>query len=125
MSQAPTTSHELLPWEEIGDPPTAAGGPHDGRYFYAIARALPDLPAAALPEGTTPADVAGFLGADLRTQLVPVGQDGGFASVLATRFATVVARNVSDGIFTSETLVREWRLAQSRRLAAFDFVLNL
>jgi hypothetical protein len=46
--------------------------------------------------------------------------------VLTTQlFFPGVARNGSDGIFTSETLVRKWRLAQGRRLAAFDFVLDV
>jgi acyl transferase domain-containing protein/NAD(P)H-dependent flavin oxidoreductase YrpB (nitropropane dioxygenase family) len=49
----------------------------------------PDLPAAAVPEETGAEEIASFLGADPRTALVPIGQDGGFASGLAARFATV------------------------------------
>ncbi|WP_421121779.1 hypothetical protein ACE2AJ_10190 [Aquihabitans daechungensis] len=49
----------------------------------------PDLPAAAVPDDTGEAEIASFLGADPRTSLVPIGQDGGFASGLAARFATV------------------------------------
>ncbi len=49
----------------------------------------PDLPAAAVPEGTGEAEIASFLGSDPRSALVPIGQDGGFASGLAARFATV------------------------------------
>ncbi|MCB1032003.1 MAG: hypothetical protein KDA95_11730, partial [Acidimicrobiales bacterium] len=49
----------------------------------------PDLPAAALPEDTPASEIRSFLGADLRTQLVPLGQDSGFALGLAKRFATV------------------------------------
>ena len=56
-----------------------------GHRFYT----RPDLPAAALPDDTGPGEVATFLGADPRTSLVPMGQDGGFAAGLATRFATV------------------------------------
>ena len=36
-----------------------------------------------------------------------------------------VARNGSDGIYTSECLVKRWRLVQGRRAAAFDFVLDV
>ncbi|MCB0964151.1 MAG: acyltransferase domain-containing protein, partial [Acidimicrobiales bacterium] len=49
----------------------------------------PDLPAADLPDDTGADEVASFLGADLRTQLVPIGQDGGFAATLAERYVTV------------------------------------
>ena len=49
----------------------------------------PDLPAAAVPDDTGAAEIASFLGADPRSSLVPIGQDGGFASGLASRFATV------------------------------------
>jgi NAD(P)H-dependent flavin oxidoreductase YrpB (nitropropane dioxygenase family) len=49
----------------------------------------PDLPAAALPDDVSAADVAARLGADLKADLVPFGQDGGFAKGLARRFATV------------------------------------
>ena len=56
-----------------------------GHRFYT----RPDLPAAELPEETHPLQVAGFLGPDLRTQLLPIGQDGAFAAELGRRFATV------------------------------------
>jgi len=36
-----------------------------------------------------------------------------------------VAANRSDGIFTSECLVRRWRTTNGRRLATFDFVLDV
>ncbi|MGN6695232.1 MAG: beta-ketoacyl synthase N-terminal-like domain-containing protein, partial [Aquihabitans sp.] len=49
----------------------------------------PDLPAAAVPEETTAAEIASFLGSDPRTSLVPIGQDGGFAAGLAARYVTV------------------------------------
>ena len=46
--------------------------------------------------------------------------------VLTTQlFFPGVARNASDGIFTSECLVERWRLVQGRRVAAFDFVLDV
>jgi protocatechuate 3,4-dioxygenase beta subunit len=46
--------------------------------------------------------------------------------VLTTQlFFPGVAANRSDGIFDTECLVKRWRLAQGRRLAAFDFVLDL
>jgi protocatechuate 3,4-dioxygenase beta subunit len=46
--------------------------------------------------------------------------------VLTTQlFFPGVAANRSDGIFTSETLVRGWRRVNGRRVARFDFVLNL
>ncbi len=56
-----------------------------GHRFYT----RPDLPAASVPEETSAAEVAGFLGSDLHTQLVPFGQDGGFARTLAQRHVTV------------------------------------
>jgi acyl transferase domain-containing protein/NAD(P)H-dependent flavin oxidoreductase YrpB (nitropropane dioxygenase family)/NADP-dependent 3-hydroxy acid dehydrogenase YdfG len=49
----------------------------------------PDLPAAGLTDDVPPAEVAARLGADLTADLVPFGQDGGFAQGLARRFATV------------------------------------
>ncbi|HEY4378526.1 MAG TPA: nitronate monooxygenase, partial [Acidimicrobiales bacterium] len=49
----------------------------------------PDLPAASLPDSTPAAEIAALLGPDLRRQLLPVGQDGGFAAGLARRFVTV------------------------------------
>ena len=49
----------------------------------------PDLPAAALAEDTPDAEVAASLGSRLRHDLVPFGQDGGFAEGLARRHATV------------------------------------
>ncbi|QXC59429.1 SDR family NAD(P)-dependent oxidoreductase [Aquihabitans sp. G128] len=49
----------------------------------------PDLPAASLADDTSSAEVAARLGADLRADLVPFGQDGGFAAGLARRFVTV------------------------------------
>ena len=46
--------------------------------------------------------------------------------VLTTQlFFPRVAANRSDGIFTPECLVRRWRLVRGRRLATFDFVLDL
>lgn len=56
-----------------------------GHRFYT----RPDLPAAAVPDDTGPAEIASFLGDDLHTQLVPLGQDGGFAVGLARRDVTV------------------------------------
>ena len=49
----------------------------------------PDLTAAALAEDTPPAEVAARLGFRLRHDLVPFGQDGGFAAGLARRYVTV------------------------------------
>jgi len=40
-------------------------------------------------------------------------------------FFPAVAGNAGDGIFDADCLVRGWRLAQGRRLARFDFVLDL
>jgi acyl transferase domain-containing protein/NAD(P)H-dependent flavin oxidoreductase YrpB (nitropropane dioxygenase family) len=56
-----------------------------GHRFYT----RPDLPAAALPDETPATEVASFLGADLRQNLVPFGQDGGFSAGLAERYVTV------------------------------------
>ncbi|MGN0064833.1 MAG: SDR family NAD(P)-dependent oxidoreductase [Nocardioides sp.] len=49
----------------------------------------PDLPVAALPDDTPAADVAARLGADLRADLLPWGQDGASASRLAAEHVTV------------------------------------
>ena len=47
-------------------------------------------------------------------------------AVLTTQlFFPGVAGNRSDGIFTSECLAKRWRLVQGRRLATFDFVLDV
>jgi len=46
--------------------------------------------------------------------------------VLTTQlFFPGVAGNRSDGIFDTECLVTRWRLSNGRRLAAFDFVLDV
>ena len=46
--------------------------------------------------------------------------------VLTTQlFFPGVAANRSDGIYTSECLVSRWRLANGRRHARFDFVLDI
>jgi hypothetical protein len=46
--------------------------------------------------------------------------------VLTTQlFFPGVAGNASDGIFDPECLVKRWRVANGRRLATFDFVLDL
>ena len=46
--------------------------------------------------------------------------------ILTTQlFFPGVAANRTDGIFTSECLVDRWRTANGRRLARFDFVLDL
>ncbi|MFC6154995.1 type I polyketide synthase [Nocardioides yefusunii] len=49
----------------------------------------PDLEVAALDDAVTSAEVAARLGADLHSDLVPLGQDCGVASDWATRFVTV------------------------------------
>jgi acyl transferase domain-containing protein/NAD(P)H-dependent flavin oxidoreductase YrpB (nitropropane dioxygenase family)/NAD(P)-dependent dehydrogenase (short-subunit alcohol dehydrogenase family) len=49
----------------------------------------PDLEAAVLDAATPAAEVAGRLGPDLRTDLVPVGQDGATAESFGRRFGTV------------------------------------
>lgn len=49
----------------------------------------PDLPAASLPEDTSPETVIGMLGADLHKELLPLGQDAATASRLARRHMTV------------------------------------
>ena len=64
----------------------------------------PDLPAAALAADTPAAEVAARLGADVRHDLVPIGQDGAMASGLADRHVTVggvvaaVRRQIHDQI---------------------------
>ena len=51
---------------------------------------------------------------------------GAARAVLTTQlFFPGVARNGSDGIYTSECLVKRWRFVQGRRVAAFDFVLDV
>jgi hypothetical protein len=46
--------------------------------------------------------------------------------VLTTQlFFPGVAANRSDGIFDTECLVERWRVSQGRRLATFDFVLDV
>src|SRR5437899_6851251 len=45
----------------------------------------PDLPVARLGAAVDPADIAGRLGPELRTHLLPVGQEGAFARPLAQR----------------------------------------
>lgn len=62
----------------------------------------PDLPAATLPGDTPPAEVAARLGANLATDLLPVGQDGAVAAGLAERHVTAggvvtAVRNAVDG----------------------------
>ncbi|NLD75114.1 MAG: KR domain-containing protein [Acidimicrobiales bacterium] len=56
-----------------------------GHRFYT----RPDLPAATLADDAAAADVAALIGADPRSQLLPFGQDGGFAVGLAAEHATV------------------------------------
>ena len=47
-------------------------------------------------------------------------------SVLTTQlFFPGVGGNRADGIFTSECLVTGWRVVNGRRVARFDFVLDL
>ncbi len=65
----------------------------------------PDLPVATADPDTPAADVIAALGADdLRTQYLPVGQDGAFARPLAERFGTAggvaqaVARAIDDHV---------------------------
>jgi Dioxygenase len=61
-----------------------------------------------------------------RTRHIHVKVQAPGRSVLTTQlFFPGVARNGSDGIYTSECLVRGWRLVRGRRLARFDFVLDL
>ena len=61
-----------------------------------------------------------------RTKHIHVKVQAPHEPVLTTQlFFPGVAANRSDGIFTSECLVKRWRLAESRRLASFDFVLDV
>jgi protocatechuate 3,4-dioxygenase beta subunit len=61
-----------------------------------------------------------------RTRHIHVKVQAPGRSVLTTQlFFPGVARNRSDGIFDRELLVRGWRLAGGRRVARFDFVLDL
>jgi protocatechuate 3,4-dioxygenase beta subunit len=61
-----------------------------------------------------------------RTKHIHVKVQAPRQPVLTTQlFFPGVAGNRSDGIFTSECLVRRWRVANGRRLATFDFVLEL
>jgi protocatechuate 3,4-dioxygenase beta subunit len=61
-----------------------------------------------------------------RTKHIHVKVQAPRRPVLTTQlFFPGVAGNRSDGIFTSECLVRRWRVANGRRLATFDFVLEL
>ncbi|HEX4219047.1 MAG TPA: beta-ketoacyl synthase N-terminal-like domain-containing protein, partial [Acidimicrobiales bacterium] len=71
-----------------------------GHRFYT----RPDLPAASVPSDAARSEVAERLGGtDLRSQLVPVGQDGFLARSLAKRFRTVggVVQAVGRSIVTS------------------------
>ena len=61
-----------------------------------------------------------------RTRHIHVKVQAPRQPVLTTQlFFPGVAGNSSDGIFTSECLVRRWRTANGRRLATFDFVLDV
>jgi protocatechuate 3,4-dioxygenase beta subunit len=61
-----------------------------------------------------------------RTKHIHVKVQAPRKPVLTTQlFFPGVAANRQDGIYTPECLVRGWRLAQGRRLARFDFVLDL
>jgi protocatechuate 3,4-dioxygenase beta subunit len=61
-----------------------------------------------------------------RTKHIHVKVQPPRGQVLTTQlFFPGVARNQSDGIFTSECLVTGWRVANGRRLARFDFVLDV
>jgi protocatechuate 3,4-dioxygenase beta subunit len=61
-----------------------------------------------------------------RTKHIHVKVQAPGRSVLTTQlFFPGVPGNSSDGIYTPECLVRRWRLANGRRLAQFDFVLDL
>lgn len=82
----------------------------------------PDLPVASLADDLPAAEVAAALGADdLRAQLLPVGQDGAFASWLAERFGTAggVAQAVRAAVADDrEAAVRARPLAPGSALAA-------
>jgi protocatechuate 3,4-dioxygenase beta subunit len=61
-----------------------------------------------------------------RTRHIHVKVQAPGEAVLTTQlFFPGVAANRSDGIFTSETVVRGWRRVNGRRVARFDFVLDL
>ena len=61
-----------------------------------------------------------------RTKHIHVKVQAPREPVLTTQlFFPGVAGNRSDGIFTSECLVKRWRLVEGRRLATFDFVLDV
>jgi protocatechuate 3,4-dioxygenase beta subunit len=61
-----------------------------------------------------------------RTRHIHVKVQAPSRPVLTTQlFFPGVAGNRSDGIFTSECLVRGWRVANGRRHAQFDFVLDV
>jgi protocatechuate 3,4-dioxygenase beta subunit len=61
-----------------------------------------------------------------RTKHIHVKVQAPGRSVLTTQlFFPGVPGNSSDGIYTPECLVRRWRLASGRRVAQFDFVLDL
>lgn len=61
-----------------------------------------------------------------RTKHIHVKVQAPGESVLTTQvFFPRVARNRSDRIFTARCLLRAWRLVSGRRVARFDFVLDL
>ena len=61
-----------------------------------------------------------------RTKHIHVKVQAPRKPVLTTQlFFPGVAGNRSDGIFDTECLVKRWRVSQDRRLATFDFVLDI
>jgi protocatechuate 3,4-dioxygenase beta subunit len=61
-----------------------------------------------------------------RTKHIHVKVQAPSEPVLTTQlFFPRVAQNRSDGIYTAECLVSNWRLARGRRYARFDFVLDV
>ncbi len=79
----------------------SAVGAMDGSETVVVGRhrlfTRPDLPVNGLDPDTDPAEVVAHLGAaDLRTQYLPVGQDGAVAGPLARRFGT--AGGVAQGL---------------------------
>jgi protocatechuate 3,4-dioxygenase beta subunit len=61
-----------------------------------------------------------------RTKHIHVKVQAPNEPVLTTQlFFPGVAANRSDGIFDTECLVKRWRVLQGRRLATFDFVLDV
>ena len=61
-----------------------------------------------------------------RTRHIHVKVQAPHRPALTTQlFFPGVARNRSDGIFTAACLVHGWRLVRGRRIARFDFVLDL